>query len=142
MVLLLTLEGMGQNRPVQFEDLQSLQAREAKPVVVLIMTDWCKYCHAMQHTMLKHSKVSVLLGNKFHTVFLNAEDRKDIFFAGRNFKYKSGMNELAVQLAKNHGQVSFPSLCILNSQNEILYQHDGYLSAQAMLFILRKIVEN
>lgn len=140
--LLLSLNVMGQNKPVKFEELGALQARDSRPLVVLIMTDWCKYCHAMQNIMLNHSKVSLLLKNKYHTVFLDAEERKDIFFAGRTFKYKSGINELAQQLATNNGQISYPTICILNSKNEIIYQYDGYLSGQAMLFILKKIAEN
>ncbi len=141
-ILLIALNVMGQNKPVQFEELKPLQAADAKPVVVLIITDWCKYCHAMQNTMLKNPKVSLLLRNKFHTVFLNAEEKKDIFFAGKIFKFKSGINELAQQLATNNGQVSYPTICILNSKNEIIYQYDGYLSAQAMLYTLKKIADN
>lgn len=140
--LLLTLNVMGQNKPVKFEELKALQAREAKPVVVLIMTQWCKYCHAMQNTMLKNTRVSPLLSTKFHTVLLDAEERKDIFFAGRTFRYRAGINELAQQLATIKGRVSYPTLSILNSNNEIIYQHDGYLSAQAMLYTLKKIAEN
>ena len=140
--LLFTLNVLGQNKPVKFEELKDVQSRQAKPVVVLIMTQWCKYCHAMQNTMLKNSRVSNLLSNEFYTVFLDAEERRDIFFAGRTFKYKSGVNELAQQLAPNEGRVSYPTLSILNSNNEIIYQHDGYLSEQALLFILKKIAEN
>ncbi|MGB4398081.1 MAG: thioredoxin family protein [Daejeonella sp.] len=129
----------GQNRAVRFEEIKALQSLESKPLVVLIMTDWCKYCHAMQNTMLKSPKVSQLLRNKFYTVFLNAEEKKSIFFAGREFKYKQGANELAQELATINGRVSYPTLCILNAKNEIIYQYDGFLSAQAMEEILKKL---
>ena len=131
---------MGQNKPVQFEELKGLQATKAKPIVVLIMTDWCRYCHAMQNTMLKNPKVSPLLSNKFHTVFLNAEEKKDIFFAGREFKFKHGVNELAKELATMKGQVSYPTLCILNAKNEIIYQHDGYLSPKTLVVVLNSVL--
>ncbi|MEJ7692594.1 thioredoxin family protein [Daejeonella sp.] len=140
-MLLATLSVAGQNKLVRFEELRALQTTAAKPIVVLIMTDWCKYCHAMQNTMLKNSRVSALLKNSFHTVFLDAEEKKDILFAGRTFKYKSGINELARQLATKAGKLSYPTLCILDANNEIIYQHDGYLSPQAMLYTLNKITE-
>lgn len=141
-MLLGTLNVAGQNKAVRFEELAALQATAAKPVVVLIMTDWCKYCHGMQNSMLKNPKVSAQLKKSFYTVFLDAEEKKDIFFAGKTFKYRSGVNELAKQLATNNGRVSYPTLCILNAKNEIIYQYDGYLSVQAMLYTLKKISDN
>ena len=138
-VLLLTLNVRAQNKPVQFEALKALQAIEPRPVVVLISTDWCKYCHAMQNTMLSNPKISLLLRNKFYTVFLNAEEKKDIFFAGRQFKFKSGVNELAGELATANGRISYPTLCILNAKNEIIYQYGGFLSVKTMEYTLTKI---
>ncbi len=141
-VLLLTMNAIGQNRPVEFEELKVLQSIEPRPVVVLIRTEWCKYCHAMQNTMLNNNKVSLLLRNKFYFVFLNAEEKKDIFFAGREFKFKKGVNELATELASVNGRISYPTLCILNYKNEIIYQYDGFLSAQAMEYTLKKLSNN
>ena len=140
--LLLILNVRGQNKPVQFEELKALQAVEPRPLVVLIRTDWCKYCHAMQNTMIKNPKVSQLLRNEFYTVFLNAEEKKNILFAGREFKFRNGVNELATELATVNGRVSYPTLCILNAKNEIIYQYDGFLSAQALLYTLKKISGN
>jgi len=140
--LLLILNVRGQNKPVQFEELKALQAVEPRPLVVLIRTDWCKYCHAMQNTMIKNLKVSQLLRNEFYTVFLDAEEKKNILFAGREFKFRNGVNELVTELATVNGRVSYPTLCILNAKNEIIYQYDGFLSAQALLYTLKKISGN
>lgn len=138
-VLLITLTVRAQNKPVQFEELKALQTIEPRPVVVLISTDWCKYCHAMQNTMLSNPKISLLLRNKFYTVYLNVEEKKNIFFAGREFKFKSGVNELAGELATVNGRISYPTLCILNTKNEIIYQYGGFLSVKAMEYALKKI---
>lgn len=140
--LLITLNVIGQNKSVQFEELKALQAFEPRPVVVLIRTDWCKYCHAMQNTMIKNDRVSPLLRDKFYTVFLDAEEKKNIFFAGREFRFKSGVNELAKELATVNGQISYPTLCILNAKNEIIYQYNGFLSSREMEYTLTKISEN
>ncbi len=137
--VLASFNAVGQTKPVVFQDLEALQVKEPRPVVVLLMTQWCKYCHAMKNTMVKNRPVSELLDLKFYTVFFDAEEKNDIFFAGRAFKNKSGGHELAQELGTVNGQVSYPSLCILNSRNEIIYQHDGFLSSQAMLDVLRLI---
>ena len=131
-----------QNRIVKFEEIKILQSKTPKPLAVLIATSWCKYCYAMKNTMIKDNKVAVLLNEKFYTVFLDAEERNDIFFAGRIFKYKAGMHELARELSTINGRVSYPTLCILNSKNEIIYQQEGYMSPGSMLFMLQKIAQN
>ncbi|HEY1060384.1 MAG TPA: thioredoxin fold domain-containing protein [Daejeonella sp.] len=141
-VLVQVSELSGQNRIVKFEEIKTLQEKAPKPLVVLIMTGWCKYCHAMKNTMTKDNKVAVLLSEKFYTVFLDAEDKNDIFFAGRVFKNKAGLHELARELGTIKGQISYPSIAVLNVKNEIIYQHDGFLSPRIMLSILEKVAEN
>ncbi|WP_170878398.1 thioredoxin family protein [Daejeonella lutea] len=138
---LLTFKSIGQSKALKFEELDELQGAVQKPVIVLIMTDWCKFCHAMQNSLLRNQKLQPLVSSKFYTVFLDAEERSDILFAGRTFKYKSGINQLARELATKNGKISYPTLCILNSNSEIIYQHEGYLSPQELLYTLKKITE-
>ena len=141
-VLIQGSELSAQIRIVKFEEIKTLQEKSPKPLVVLIMTSWCKYCHAMKNTMTKDNKVAALLSEKFYTVFLDAENKNDIFFAGRNFKHKAGLHELARELGTIKGQISYPSITVLNVKNEIIYQHDGFLSPRTMLNILEKVAEN
>lgn len=129
---LLSLSAAGQPRPVSFEDLNNLQAKEVRPVFVLIGTGWCKYCHAMKTMLLRHKTVSQLMEDKFYLVFLDAEEKKDIFFAGKLFRGRSGTHELAPELGIINGQISYPSFCILNDRNEIIYQHAGYVGPKGI----------
>jgi thioredoxin-related protein len=131
-----------QNRIVKFEEIKVLNQKAPKPMVVLIMTSWCKYCHAMKNTMTKDKNVSALLNEKFYTVFLDPEDKNDIIFAGRNFKHKAGLHELAKELGTINGQVSYPTITVLNVKNEIIYQNAGFLSPRAMFSILEKVSKN
>lgn len=131
-----------QNRIVKFEEIKTLQEKAPKPLVVLIMTSWCKYCHAMKNTMTRDNKVAAILSEKFYTVFLDAENKNDIFFAGRSFKYKAGMHELARELGTIKGKISYPTITVLNIKNEIIFQHDGFLNPRSMLFMLEKLAKN
>ena len=131
-----------QNHIVKFEEIQILQRKAPKPLVVLIATSWCKYCHAMKNTMIKDKKVASLLNEEFYTVFLDPEDKRDIFFAGKIFRHEAGLHELARELGMINGQIAYPSITVLNVKNEIVYQHDGFLSPNAMLYMLKKIVQN
>ncbi len=132
----------GQNRKLEFEEIEILQKKTPKPLLVLIMTSWCKYCHAMKNTMNKDINVTALLNEKFYTVFLDAEEKNDIFFAGKSFKHKAGLHELAKELGTIKGQISYPTITVLNVKNEIIYQHDGFLSPRSMLYMLKKITQN
>ena len=141
-VLIQGSELSAQNRIVKFEEIKTLQEKSPKPLVVLIMTSWCKYCHAMKNTMTRDPKVAAVMNEKFYTVFLDAEDKKEIFFAGRTFKHKAGLHELARELGTIKGKISYPTTTVLNIKNEIIYQHDGFLSPRTMLNILEKVAEN
>lgn len=142
LILIMISDLPAQNRIVKFEEIKVLNQKTPKPIVVLIMTSWCKYCHAMKNTMTKDKNVSELLKEKFYTLFLDPEDKNDIFFAGRNFKHKAGLHELAKELGTINGQVSYPTITVLNVKNEIIYQHAGFLSPRAMFSIFEKVSKN
>lgn len=135
-----------QVKTVTFEALAGLQQKKDKPVMVYIHTDWCNYCKAMKQNMLNNKDIATLLNQKYYTVFLNAETKKDIIFNGRIFKYKpagisTGIQQLAEALGSINNKNSYPSLCFLNRKNEIIYQYGGLLSAEAFLKTLRIISE-
>lgn len=141
-ILIMVSDLPAQNRIIKFEEIKVLNQKAPKPMVVLIMTSWCKYCHAMKNTMTKDKNVAALLNEKFYTVFLDAEDKREITFAGRSFKHRAGLHDLARELGTIKGQISYPTVTVLNVQNEIIYQHDGFLSPRAMFSILEKVSKN
>lgn len=133
-----------QPRSIAFGELEELQANHPKPVVVLIMTNWCKYCHAMKNSMLKNKEITDVLSKEYYLIFMNAEDVRDIVYRGKKYKFKptgskTGVHELAEQLATINGRVSYPALCFLNADNEIIYQYDGYLNSKALLALLNHL---
>lgn len=65
---------------VQFEQLDSLQMVEKKPVVVFFHTSWCKYCDIMNTITLKNVEVIKLLQQNFYFVKFDIETKDDIFF--------------------------------------------------------------
>jgi thioredoxin-related protein len=141
-ILLLSLNVTGQNKIIRLEEINMLQEKEPKYIAVLISTNWCKFCHAMKNNMLRNSRVSAVLAEKYYTVFLDAEDKSAVTFAGRNFRYEKGVNGFAKELGTINGQVSYPTLSVLNKQNEIIYQHAGYLLPDAMARLLITLSSN
>ena len=134
----------GQMQEVRFEQLDSVQKTEKRPVVVFLHTSWCKYCGTMKNTTFKNDEVINLLNQKFYFVSLNVEEKQDIRFRGHTFKYKptganTGVHELAEQLGMVNGNISYPSICFLNADYEIIYQQEGYVAPKDFLSILTKL---
>ena len=126
----------------QFKELENLQKSEPRNVIVFIKTDWCSYCKAMDNTTFKNQKATEKINQNFYFINFDAEEKRDIDFAGKTFLYKptginTGIHELAETLTK--GKTTYPDLIILNPQNEIIFQYNGYLKSSELLDILNKI---
>ena len=142
--ILLVQSSFGQVRQVRFEQLDSLQKTERRPVVVFLHTSWCKYCTTMKNTTLVNKEVQELLDQNFYFVSLNVEEKGAIFFRGHTFKYKptgttTGVHELAEQLGTVNGTLAYPGTCFLNADYEIIYQREGYIQQKEFLEILGKL---
>jgi thioredoxin-related protein len=145
-VLGIVLPSYGQLNNYKFEQIDSLQNRERRPVAVFIHTDWCKYCQAMQNTSFKNKDIASLLNIYFYLVELDAEEKRDIQFNGHTFRFKptgknTGVHELAEQLSTIDGTISYPTLCFLNSRKGIIYQHDGFVDSETLKEILKTLKE-
>lgn len=147
LLILITLaaprSGYGQlERALTFQQLDSLQKVEKKPVVVFIHTDWCRYCRAMENTTLQHEAVTTWLDSAYYLVSLDAESKKEISVLGQTFRYQptgqdTGLHELAQALGTVDGTLDFPTLCFLNTDYEIVHQQVGFIEAAPLAEILR-----
>ncbi len=133
--------GFAQLQKHSFEEIDNLQQMENKNVVVFISTSWCKYCRAMENTTFKQPDVVAVLNNDFLFAELDAEEERNILFNEHTFQFKptdarTGIHELAEQLATVDGKLSFPTLCILNPDYDIIFQYNQFLSADDLLKVL------
>lgn len=133
-----------QIKTVRFEQIDSLQKIEKRNVVVFIHTDWCKYCQIMQNTTFTNDSIIYKLNTQFYFIDLNAEQKENIVFNGRTFKYKptgtnTGIHELAEQLATVDNQVAYPTLCFLNSNKEIIFQYYQFINSTDLSTLLTRL---
>ena len=144
-LLLFGFQAQAQLKETSFENLDSLTRKSPRNIVVFIHTDWCRYCQKMKHTTFKDSTIIQKLNTDIYWVSLNAEDKKSIYFNQHLFIYKptgtdTGVHELAVALATINEKVSYPSICILNPQYEIIYQYDQFMDARDLQVVLDRYV--
>lgn len=143
-IFLQTQTSFAQIKTYQFEQIDSLQIIEKKKVVVFIHTEWCKYCQTMQNTTFKNDSIIKALKEKFYFIELNAEEKRNIIFNNHTFKYRptgtnTGTHELAVQLGTFENNLSYPTLCILNSDTEIIFQYPQYINSIDLKNILNRL---
>ena len=138
--------GFAQLQSISFEEIDSLQTIEKRKTIIFIQTDWCQFCHAMKNTTFKNEAVISELNTAFYFVDFNAEEKRTVVFNKTTFQFKptgnnSGTHELAIALGTINKQLYFPVLCILNTENEIIFQHSGYLKPKELKLILAKLKE-
>lgn len=138
-------QGYAQLTTVQFEQLDSLQSNDERPVAIFIHTDWCKYCEAMRNTTLKDERIVSMLNQKYYFIDFDAETKRNIEINGHTFKYKSsgnstGVHELAEQLGTIDKEISYPTLCFLSEKNEIIFQYNQFISASELSTVLKQLL--
>ena len=142
--MLFPTNSVAQLKTYQFEQIDRLQNIQKRKIIVFIHTDWCKFCAAMKNTTFKNKEVITHLNNKFYFIELNAEEKRKIIFNNSAFNFKpngsnSGIHELAIQLGTINGTVSYPTICILNFKNQILFQYNSFLNAKDLMKLLEKL---
>ena len=126
-----------------FSEVEKIQRKNPKPIIVFITTDWCKICHGMKSTTLKDRDIIQILNDKFYFIKLNGEEKEDITFLEKTFVYKptgtnTGLHELANQLGFMGNVITYPTTTFLNSNFEIDLQLTGFYNSKRMKQILDK----
>lgn len=137
LILTMSIVTIKAQESYHFNQLDSLQNVKSKKVLIMVGTNWCKYCKALETVIAKDAKLKQLINDQYYLIKLNAEENKAITYQGFRFEFnaKLGYHQLAIALADNQ-KLIFPSIYVLNNGNEIYYSHKGFLSAKDLLKVL------
>ena len=140
--ILLSYTAQAQLKQYSFETVDTLPQTKFK--VIFIHTEWCGVCQKMKNTTLQDSVVVHLLNQHFYFISFDAEYKNEITFSGHTFKYiphgtRSGTHQLAKQLATINHKIAYPTICILNNENEIVFQIASALNTTELLSILQPL---
>jgi thioredoxin-related protein len=142
MLLLMSTGSVAQINTLPVEKLDSCMQTTAKPVLMLLTTDWCKYCQ-LQKAQLSRNKEFQAKKEAFYFIEFDAEGKDSVTFHGHTYNYKAtgvstGMHELAVALSGEKA-VSFPAWILLNKDYQVLFRYNGVLSAQQLKELLKAL---
>ncbi len=135
---------MAQEEHVTFQMLDSLQQVEKRKVMVFIHADWCRFCKVMKTKVFTDKQVASRITKDYYFVSFDGESKEPIEFRGYQFNFlptgkKTGVHELAQQLGTIDGKLEYPTLVVLNSDYEIIFQHNAFLRKKELLKITDKL---
>jgi len=138
---------LGTYCPAQISALTMAQAdssmqREPKPLLILLSTDWCRYCR-MQKNQLRKNKDFQSALSQFCFAELDAESRETIRFRGRSWAYRPtgesvGIHSLAEALTGGE-ETAYPAWVLLDKAYQPIFHYNGVLTAEQLKILLRAI---
>jgi len=128
----------------KIEQLDSLQQREPRPVLVFMYTNWCVYCKQMRYTTFKNKKLVEVLNKQFYVVAFNGEQKSTVYFRSRKFEFiatgdGTGYHQLLFALGMPRNEIGYPSISFLKADLTVIDNASGYLSAKELLTAIHKI---
>ena len=120
------------------------EGKTPKKIFIDIYTDWCGWCKKMDKNTFQHPKIATYLNEHFYPVKFNAEQKADVEYAGKPFKFidkgRRGYHQLAAGLLK--GKMSYPSVIFMNEDLELIQKVSGYQDVSRFDMIIRYLGED
>lgn len=122
---------------LSFEEAVALQQKNPKKIILDVYTDWCGWCKKMDKNTYTDPEVIKLINDHYYFVKFNAEQKEDIIYKDKTFRFKSEYraHELAVSIL--NGKMSYPSTVFLDENMAILTVVPGYLTPKDINPILK-----
>lgn len=102
---------------------------EKRKIIVEVYADWCHWCHRMDSITFQQPQIAKYLNEKYYPVKLNGEQKEEIIFKGRKYKFvpkseKQCYHELVAELTD--GQIGYPTIIFLDEDFKPIQHIQGY----------------
>ena len=124
------------------EEVQALNEKSPKPLLVDVYTDWCGWCKVMDKKTFSDAAIQEYIQENFYPVKFNAEQKSAIEFGGKTYNFvpggRRGHNELASYLLK--GRLGYPSFAFLNSDYNHLHITVGFKNPEQFMAEMKNVM--
>jgi len=115
---------------ISFEQLQELHAKEPRPILVDLYTNWCGWCKVMDKNTYGNSKVATFINQHYYAVKYNAESKDDVIFNGKKYSYNPEYKTNGLALYLSSWQLEYPNTIFLSSLAATPAPLAGYMKPQ------------
>lgn len=126
------------------EEAERQYAKEPRPMIIDIYTDWCGWCKHMDKTTYGQPTIVSFINRYFYPVKINAESADTMQFRGKIYPpLKNGeryISSLAAEMLK--GKMSYPTTVFLYDKENVNIVVPGYLDVAKMEAFLIYFTEN
>jgi thioredoxin-related protein len=126
------------------KEIEKLQKKNPKKVLVNIFANFCNSCKVQTATTLKDTSIANYINKHFYIVNFDAESNDTIVFRGEKcFKSLSNgypLNTFAAKVTNN--RLQFPTIAVLDEKQNTLDALNVFLSPKSLLPILHYYAED
>ncbi|MDZ4840179.1 MAG: thioredoxin family protein [Bacteroidota bacterium] len=143
-LLLLSIGTYGQPRTYTFQELDSAELEEARPILLFIHTDWCQYCQGMKYSTFQDKKVIAMLNENYYLVNFNPETEQPVYFNKKTYVFRQtgigvGLSDLAAEISAITQNTSYPSIIIFDEKYQLIAYQNSFLTSKEMItFLINK----
>jgi uncharacterized protein YyaL (SSP411 family) len=122
---------------LSLEEAQARQAKDPRPILVDLYTDWCGWCKVMDRKTYAHAEVSKYISSRFYPVRINAEAKEALQWRGKTFGYNAGARIHDFAIFLTNGQLSFPHTVFLVPGDPAPQAIPGYMEVPDIEVLLK-----
>ena len=115
-----------------FEEAVEASEKEPRKLLIDLYTDWCGWGKKMDRDAYANPVIAEYINENYYPVKFNAEQKGDVDFQGKTFKFvpqgNRGYHELAAALA--NGKMSYPTTVFLDEELNMIQPIPGYMTAK------------
>jgi len=124
---------------MSFEEALKKSKVEKRKIFIDVYTDWCGWCKVMDKKTFRATTIASYLNEHYYAVKFDAEQKEEITFRDKIFKFipsgRRGYHELAAALLQN--KLSYPTVVFLDEDFNLIQPLPGYRDAKAFHPILQ-----
>ncbi|MDG1849506.1 MAG: thioredoxin fold domain-containing protein [Flavobacteriales bacterium] len=128
------------------EEVEALQLKEARKVLMDVYTTWCGPCKLMMKNTFSNKNVIDYINKNYYAVKFDAESGRDVTFKGNVYSNPgyspNAYRKSSHQLAQALNVSSYPTVIYMDENMEVIAPIKGYLKPNQIELYLKLFAEN